>query len=134
MSLDRSLKGANALVRHRNVLTRDERLAKLKEAEKWTEQKSVFGLPKVANRKLVVGGKGAKEEVAEGAAGAVAGATATATGAAPAAGAAGAKAGATGGAKAGTAPAKGAATPAKGATPAKPGAATGAAAPSKGKK
>ena len=129
MSLDRSLKGANALVRHRNVLTRDERLVKLKELEKWTEAKSVFGLPKVANRKLIVGGKGDKEEVAEGAAGAVAGAAAT--GAAPAAGAKGA----TGGAKAGTAPAKGAAAPAKGATPAKGGAATGAAAaPSKGKK
>jgi small basic protein (TIGR04137 family) len=126
MSLDRSLKGANALVRHRNVLTRDERLAKLKEMEKWNEQKSVFGLPKVAHRKLVVGGKGgAKEEVAEGAAGAVAGAAAT--GAAPAA--------TTGGAKAGTAPAKGAAAPAKGKTEAKPGAAAGAAAPpAKGKK
>ena len=131
MSLDRSLKSANALIRHRNVLTRDERLAKLKEAEKWNEQKSVFGLPKVAHRKLVVGGKGgAKEEVAEGAAGAVAGAAAT--GAAPAAGAAGAKAPA---AKAAAAPAKGAAAPAKGATPAKAGAATGAAAaPAKGKK
>jgi small basic protein (TIGR04137 family) len=129
MSLDRSLKSANALIRHRNVLKRDERLTRLKEAEKWTEQKSVFGLPKVANRKLVVGGKGAKEEVAEGAAGAVAGAAAT--GAAPAAGAGGAKAPA---AKAGAAPAKGAAAPAKGATP-KAGAASGAAAPpSKGKK
>jgi small basic protein (TIGR04137 family) len=130
MSLDRSLKSANALIRHRNVLTRDERLAKLKEMEKWNEQKSVFGLPKVAHRKLVVGGKGAKEEVAEGAAGAVAGAAAT--GAAPAAGAGGAKAPA---AKAGAAPAKGAAAPAKGKTEAKPGAAAGAAAaPAKGKK
>ena len=127
MSLDRSLKSANALIRHRNVLTRDERLAKLKEMEKWTEQKSVFGLPKVAHRKLVVGGKGAKEEVAEGAAGAVAGAAAT--GAAPAAGTAGAKGAAA------AAPAKGAAAPAKGKTEAKPGAAAGAAAaPSKGKK
>ena len=128
MSLDRSLKSANALIRHRNVLTRDERLVKLKEMEKWTEQKSVFGLPKVAHRKLVVGGKGgAKEEVAEGAAGAVAGATAT--GAAAAAGAGGGKAAAA------KAPAKGAAAPAKGATPAKAGAAAGAAgAPAKGKK
>src|SRR5687768_15914999 len=128
MSLDRSLKSANALVRHRNVLTRDERLLKLKEMEKWNEGKSVFGLPKVANRKLVVGGKGgAKEEVAEGAAGAVAGATAT--GAAPAAGTAGAKAAAA------ATPAKGAAAPAKGKTEAKPGAAAGAAAPpAKGKK
>src|SRR5215218_9700173 len=123
MSLDRSLKSANALIRHRNVLTRDERLLRLKEAEKWDEKKSVFGLPKVANRKLIVGGKGAKEEVAEGAAGAVAGAAAT--GAAPAAGAGGAKAGA----------AKASAAPAKGKTEAKPGAAAGAAAaPSKGKK
>jgi len=128
MSLDRSLKSANALIRHRNVLTRDERLLRLKEAEKWDEKKSVFGLPKVANRKLIVGGKGAKEEVAEGAAGAVAGATAT--GAAPAAGAAGGKAPA---AKAGAAPAKGAAAPAKGATPAKGGSGA-AAAPAKGKK
>ena len=128
MSLDRSLKSANALIRHRNVLTRDERLLRLKEAEKWDEKKSVFGLPKVANRKLIVGGKGAKEEVAEGAAGAVAGATAT--GAAPAAGAGGGKAPA---AKAGAAPAKGAAAPAKGATPAK-GASGAAAAPAKGKK
>jgi small basic protein (TIGR04137 family) len=127
MSLDRSLKSANALIRHRNVLTRDERLLKLKEAEKWSEAKSVFGLPKVANRKLIVGGKGAKEEVAEGAAGAVAGAAAT--GAAPAAGTAGAKGAAA------AAPAKGAAAPAKGKTEAKPGAAAGAAAPpAKGKK
>jgi small basic protein (TIGR04137 family) len=129
MSLDRSLKSANALIRHRNVLTRDERLLKLKEAEKWNENKSVFGLPKVANRKLIMA-KVAKEEVAEGAAGAVAGAAAT--GAAPAAGTAGAKAPA---AKAGAAPAKGAAAPAKGKTEAKPGAAAGAAAPpAKGKK
>lgn len=116
MSLDRSLKSASSLVRHRNVLTRDERLLKLKEDERWAEGKSVFGLPKVAHRKLTVGGKGAKEEVAEGGATATAGAAAT--GAAPAA--AGAKT-----------DAKGAAAPAKGKTEAKAGA---AAAPSKGKK
>ena len=45
MSLDRSLKSANALIRHRNVLTRAERLEKLTEQEKWTDAKSVFGLP-----------------------------------------------------------------------------------------
>src|SRR5213076_1071866 len=84
MSLDRSLKAANALVRHRNVLTRGERLDQLKEEEKWNESKSPVGLPKVAHRKLEVA-KIAKEEVAEGAA--VAGAAGTA---APAAGAKGA--------------------------------------------
>ena len=132
MSLDRSLKSANALIRHRNVLSRFERLNKLKEEEKWTESKSVFGLPKVAHRKQAVA-KAVKEEAAEGAT-AAAGAPAAA-GAAPAAGAAKGAPAATGGAKAGTAPAKGAAMPAKGATPAKPGAATGAAAaPAKGKK
>ena len=47
MSLDRSLESANSLVRHRNVLTRTERLEKLTEQEKWNDSKSVFGLPKV---------------------------------------------------------------------------------------
>src|SRR5215218_9718265 len=122
MSLDRSLKSANALVRHRNVLTRDERLLKLKEAEKWDEKKSVFGLPKVAHRKMALA-KVAKEDATDAAA------AAGTTGAAPAGGAAPAPA------KGGAQPAKGAAAPAKGATPAKPGAASGAAAaPSKGKK
>jgi len=112
MSLDRSLKSANALIRHRNVLTRDERIVRLKEAEKWQEGRSVFGLPKVANRKQTLA-KAAKEEAAEGA-------PAAAGAAAPAAA---------------TAPAKGAAAPAKGKTEAKPGAAAGAAAaPAKGKK
>ena len=87
MSLDRSLKSASSLVRHRNVLTRTERLEKLKEEEKWTDAKSVFGLPKVAHRKMEII-KGAKDE-AEGAETAVAGATPGAAGAAPAAAAAG---------------------------------------------
>ena len=65
MSLDPSLKSASSLVRHRNVLTRDERLARLKDEEKWTAGRSVFGLPKVANRKANVG-KAEKEETAEG--------------------------------------------------------------------
>jgi small basic protein (TIGR04137 family) len=83
MSLDRSLKSANALIRHRNVLTRAERLLKLAEDEKWDESKSVFGLPKVEHRKQAVA-KTAKEEAA--ADGATPGAT-PAAGAAPAAGA-----------------------------------------------
>jgi small basic protein (TIGR04137 family) len=99
MSLDPSLKSANALVRHRNVLTRAERLAKLAEDGKWDEKKSVFGLPKVAHRK-VEAAKPVKVEAAEGAEGAAAtpGAPAAAGAAAPAAAgakpAAGAKAGA----------------------------------------
>src|SRR3954469_6996876 len=113
MSLDRSLKSANALVRHRNVLTRAERLDVLAEQEKWNDKKPVFGLPKVAHRKMAVA-KAVKEEAAEGAAGAAV----APGGAAPAAGAA---------------PAKGAAAPAKGAAPAtgKAGAAPGKGAPAK---
>jgi small basic protein (TIGR04137 family) len=123
MSLDRSLKGANALVRHRNVLTRAERLDKLKEEEKWNESKSVFGLPKVAHRKQELVKGGAKEEAAEGA---VPGAAPAAAGAAPAA--AGAK---------GAAPAAGAvkgAAPAAGAKGAAPAAGAKAAAPAAKKK
>ena len=103
MSLDRSLKSANALIRHRNVLTRAERLEVLSEAEKWTDAKSVYGLPKVGHRKAEVVKGPAKEEGAEGAA---AGATPAAGAAAPAAGAKGAAPAA--GAK-GAAPAAGAA-------------------------
>jgi small basic protein (TIGR04137 family) len=66
MSMDPSLKAANALIRHRNVLTRAERLEKLKDEEKWNEEKSVFGLPKVGHRKAVVAAK-VKEAAAEGA-------------------------------------------------------------------
>src|SRR3954469_25786207 len=84
MSLDRSLKAANALVRHRNVLTRGERLDKLKEAEKWDEAKSPYGLPKVAHRKMTLA-KIKEEAPAEGAAATPGGAPAAA-GAAPAAG------------------------------------------------
>jgi small basic protein (TIGR04137 family) len=128
MSLDRSLKAANTLVRHRNVLTRAERLAKLAEEEKWNESKPVFGLPKVANRKMALA-KAAKEEApAEGAAvaGAPGAAPAAAGAAAPAAGAKGAPAAAAGkGAPAAAAPAGKAAAPAKGGA---------AAAPAKGKK
>src|SRR5438876_10788449 len=110
MSLDRSLKAANALIRHRNVLTRAERLEKLTDEEKWNDSKSVFGLPKVAHRKMEAIKGPAKAETAEGAA--VAGA-APAAGAAPVAGAAPGAKGAVAGAK-GAAPA----AAAKGAAPA----------------
>ena len=106
MSLDASLKAANALIRHRNVLTRDERLAKLKEEEKWSESKSVFGLPKVAHRKLALAKPAKEEAAAEGAAPAAGGAAA-----APAAGAAKGAAPAAPAAK-GAAPAAKAAAPA----------------------
>jgi small basic protein (TIGR04137 family) len=115
MSLDRSLKSANALIRHRNVLTRNERLEKLTEQEKWTEAKSVYGLPKVAHRKMEAV-KAVKEEPVEGAA-AAAGAAPAAGAAAPAGKGAAPAAGAKGAAPA--AGAKAAAPAAKAAAPAK---------------
>jgi small basic protein (TIGR04137 family) len=57
MSIDRSLKIKGALARHRNVLTRAERIEKLKEEERWIEEESLFGLPKVAHRKSHAGRK-----------------------------------------------------------------------------
>lgn len=96
MSLDRSLKGASGLAGHRNVLTRDERINKLKEKGAFDPAKNdPLHLPKVGNRK-VGGAKVKKEDAADGA-------TPAAGAAAPAA-AASAK---------GAAPAKAAAAPAK---------------------
>jgi small basic protein (TIGR04137 family) len=71
MSLDPSLKIKGALKRHRNVLTRAERIEKLKEEERWTDDHSVLALPKVAHRKSHAGRKvkeaEAKEALPEGA-------------------------------------------------------------------
>ena len=86
MSIDRSLKVKSALTRHRNVLTRAERVTKLKEEEKWSDECSLFGLPKVGHRKSKAG----KKEKALPGAEAVAGVAA-----APAAAEAGAKTAAT---------------------------------------
>ena len=58
MSIDRSLKIKGALSRHRNVLTRAERIEKLKEEERWSDGDSLLGLPKVEHRKSHAGRKG----------------------------------------------------------------------------
>ena len=88
MTLDKSLRVKRGANRNRSVMTRVERLEKLKEADKWKEGDSPLGLPKVRVRKLTMKKKKKKkeEEGAEGAEGAAAGT------AAPAAAAAGAKA------------------------------------------
>jgi small basic protein (TIGR04137 family) len=87
MSIDRSLKLKGALVRHRNVLTRTERLARLKEEEKWEDGNSVFGLAKVANRKVTVSKKKEAKAAVEGEVAGVPGAEGAAPGAAGKAGA-----------------------------------------------
>jgi small basic protein (TIGR04137 family) len=47
MSIDKSLKKHGSLVRARNVLTRDERIAKLRDQDRWSEGQSPYGLAKV---------------------------------------------------------------------------------------
>lgn len=108
MPIDKSLKIKAGAIQNRNVLSRAERIAKLKEQERWQDGGSVLGLPKVRVVKLALKKKkkAKAEEGAEGAAAPAGGAAAPAAGAKPAAGAA-------------AKPAAGAAKPAAGA--AKPG-------------
>jgi small basic protein (TIGR04137 family) len=85
MTIDKSLKVKRGATRNRSVLTRVERIARLRETDAWKEGDSPLGLPKVRVRKLTMKKKKKKKEeegAAEGAAGA----------AAPAAPAAGGKA------------------------------------------
>jgi small basic protein (TIGR04137 family) len=65
MSVDPSLKIKGALSRHRNVLTRAERIEALKDEQRWAEGDSVLGLPKVAHRKSHAGRKSAPAEAAK---------------------------------------------------------------------
>ena len=68
MSIDRSLRSSSSLERHRNVLTRAERVEKLMAEERFTDEMSPLGLPKVAHHKAKAGKKKtAKAEGAEGA-------------------------------------------------------------------
>jgi small basic protein (TIGR04137 family) len=68
MSIDRSLKVKGALTRHRNVLTRSERIEQLRDEDRWSEGDSLVGLPKVAHRKSHAGRKAKAAEAKEAAA------------------------------------------------------------------
>ena len=52
MTLDKSLKVKAGAIKQRNVLTRAERLTKLREADRWQEGDGILGLPKVRVQKL----------------------------------------------------------------------------------
>lgn len=89
MTIDKSLRVKAGAISNRNVLTRAERIARLKETERWHEGDSVLGLPKVRVLKLALKKKKKAAKAEEGAEGAApaAGAAAPAAGAAkPAAG------------------------------------------------
>jgi small basic protein (TIGR04137 family) len=63
MSIDRSLRSQSSLTRHRNVLSRAERVQLLMESE-WDPSAGVLGLPKVAHRKAKAGRKKAETQTA----------------------------------------------------------------------
>jgi small basic protein (TIGR04137 family) len=85
MSIHKSLKLKNTLVRQRSVLSRWERILKLQDADRWKEGDRVLGLPKVRTKFKVRARKTEKKEAA-GAAAPGAAAAAPAAGAKPAAG------------------------------------------------
>jgi small basic protein (TIGR04137 family) len=61
MTMDQSLKMKKGLARARGVLSRDERLTKLREMDRWSEGDSPVGLPKVRVVKLSMKKKKKKE-------------------------------------------------------------------------
>lgn len=61
MSVDKSLKGGGRLARSRNVLKRSERIEKLIEQDKWVDDQSPYGLPKVRVYKVATGKKKKKK-------------------------------------------------------------------------
>jgi small basic protein (TIGR04137 family) len=65
MSIDKSLRSKSTLVRHRNVLTRAERIAVLTDVGRFEEDSSPLKLPKVAHRKAAVGKKTKKKAAEE---------------------------------------------------------------------
>lgn len=66
MTIDKSLKVRRGMVRSRSVLTRAERIAKLKEQDRWQEGDSPVGLPKVRVYKISVKKKKKKGKDDEG--------------------------------------------------------------------
>lgn len=62
MTIDKSLKVRRGAASNRSVLTRAERLARLKETDRWQEGDSPYGLPKVRVRKLQMKKKKKKKE------------------------------------------------------------------------
>lgn len=69
MTMDKSLKVQLGLVRSRSVLTRGERIERLKASERWKEGDCPLGLPKVRVYKMSMKKKKKKKEEEEGAEG-----------------------------------------------------------------
>ena len=65
MSIDKSIITKGKLTRHRNVLTRAERIKVLTNEYLWEDGRSVFGLPKVKTIKVRKKAKVEKEKTEE---------------------------------------------------------------------
>jgi len=65
MSIHRSLVTKAGLTRHRNVLSRAERLQTLADEGRWEDGDSAYGLPKVRVRRMKAGGKHKKKAAEE---------------------------------------------------------------------
>ena len=66
MTMDKSLRTRAGMIRARNVLTRDERIQRLRAADRWQEGDSPFGLAKVRVYKLAVKKKKKKKKEEDG--------------------------------------------------------------------
>ena len=62
MTMDKSLRVSRASVRSRSVLTRAERIARLKASDRWKEGDDPLGLPKVRVYKISMKKKKKKKE------------------------------------------------------------------------
>ena len=71
MSIDKSLKRKSGIAQVRSVLTRVERITKMKEEDKWIEGTSPYGIPKTRVVKVMLK-KPKKAKAAEGEEGAAA--------------------------------------------------------------
>jgi len=68
MSQHPSLKVDSVGLKHRNVLNRLERVKKMKQDEKWTDDRSIYNLPKIKSIKIKVksSSKGPKQDEEQG--------------------------------------------------------------------
>lgn len=64
MSIHKSLKLKSSLVRTRSVLTRWERIERLKDQDRWREGDDVLGLPKVRTQFKIRSKKQMRQEAA----------------------------------------------------------------------
>jgi len=65
VTIDKSLRRGGKASRARNVLKRDERIARLEVEDKWDEESSPVGLPKVRVIKSTAGKKKKKKKKEE---------------------------------------------------------------------